>query len=753
MPNILAENFPNCDIGGTAATLFLHSKEAFKSAGGVPIIAGKFPDKNWQYKFDCTIVNRVLQVPAKAVEATTNSDNPTNLYVATLVDQFGDVQNFYVKKFALPPGNGGQITWNQIREFNELPQVVEELGLTTDNVPEGTENLYFTDERVQAVLDEDVQLKAEKGENGGYAPLDLTGKVPTQFLPPITINNVTTVANQAARLALNAVIGDAAKETDTGETYMLSVLPATNNANWIKISDISPDWGVITNKPNFGTASLLDAPATGNASSTQVVKGNDSRLIPPGGTAGQVVKKIDSTNFNTYWGDEAAGGGGATGEIPFEDDAGADDNIPLVGGSGGGGGSSPVTSVNGQIGEIVLDTDDIAETVTNKYFTDERAQDAVGSILTDTATIDFTYNDVANQITADVKDASIGDAKLGTGINANKIGGGAVSNTEFSYLDGVTSAIQTQLDAKQTSLGFTPENSANKNQNNGYAGLDSSGLIPSALLPSFVDDVLEYANFAALPGTGTTGKIYVTLDTNKTYRWSGSAYVEISASPGSTDSVTEGSVNLYFTVARVLAAVLTGLSTASSAVISATDTVLGALGKLQAQITAYKDAALTFTNKTISGSNNTFSNIPNSAVSGLGSLATLNAVGTSQIANDAVKPSKLAAYIHDNVSGTANIDASAGFTFGFTNNTSSLSLAIPTNCNESGQAITIVIYNQSGGSMSVTPVTTGTNCYKFSADITSIDNIPDSHLIFIVAKYDSYFSVWRIIGYTKGGAQ
>lgn len=64
----------------------------------------------------------------------------------------------------------------------------------------------------------------------------------------------------------------------------------------------------------------------------------------------------------------------------------------------------------------------------------------------------------------------------------------------------------------------------------GYAELDGSGKVPSAQLPSFVDDVLEYANFAALPVTGESGKIYVTLDDNKTYRWSGSAYAEISSS-------------------------------------------------------------------------------------------------------------------------------------------------------------------------------------------------------------------------------
>jgi len=56
------------------------------------------------------------------------------------------------------------------------------------------------------------------------------------------------------------------------------------------------------------------------------------------------------------------------------------------------------------------------------------------------------------------------------------------------------------------------------------------GKVPASQLPSYVDDVLEYANTGAFPGTGESGKIYVAIDTNKTYRWSGSAYVEISAS-------------------------------------------------------------------------------------------------------------------------------------------------------------------------------------------------------------------------------
>jgi hypothetical protein len=98
-----------------------------------------------------------------------------------------------------------------------------------------------------------------------------------------------------------------------------------------------------------------------------------------------------------------------------------------------------------------------------------------------------------------------------------------------------------------------------------------SGTVPSSQLPSYVDDVLEYANLAGFPGSGETGKIYVDKATNKIYRWSGSTYIEISPSPGSTDSVTEGSINLYFTAARAISALTSTLSNyaTSSAVTSA----------------------------------------------------------------------------------------------------------------------------------------------------------------------------------------
>ena len=65
---------------------------------------------------------------------------------------------------------------------------------------------------------------------------------------------------------------------------------------------------------------------------------------------------------------------------------------------------------------------------------------------------------------------------------------------------------------------------------NGVASLDANGLVPSSQLPSYVDDVLEYSAKSSFPSSGETGKIYVDTSTNLTYRWSGSAYVEISKS-------------------------------------------------------------------------------------------------------------------------------------------------------------------------------------------------------------------------------
>lgn len=73
------------------------------------------------------------------------------------------------------------------------------------------------------------------------------------------------------------------------------------------------------------------------------------------------------------------------------------------------------------------------------------------------------------------------------------------------------------------------EDAANKGAANGYAPL-VDGSVPAIYLPSYVDDVIEVASFALLPNPGEASKVYVTLDTHKTYRWSGTTYIEVSPS-------------------------------------------------------------------------------------------------------------------------------------------------------------------------------------------------------------------------------
>ena len=73
----------------------------------------------------------------------------------------------------------------------------------------------------------------------------------------------------------------------------------------------------------------------------------------------------------------------------------------------------------------------------------------------------------------------------------------------------------------------------------GVCPLDATSKVAAVYLPSYVDDVLEYANLAALPASGATGVIYVTVDTSKIYRWSGTQYVEISPTAGNADTATK----------------------------------------------------------------------------------------------------------------------------------------------------------------------------------------------------------------------
>lgn len=156
-------------------------------------------------------------------------------------------------------------------------------------------------------------------------------------------------------------------------------------------------------------------------------------------------------------------------------------------------------------------------------------------------------NAIATLNGADTVNGSVAK-KIKDAINALDVTDTAASNqfvTAVSETDGkikVSRATPTiaNISGLTTALGNKLEKSL-KGAKSGLAELDANGKVPAAQLPSYVDDVIEAyksgadfyeddAHTAAKKITGETGKIYVDLHTNVTYRWSGTAYVEISAS-------------------------------------------------------------------------------------------------------------------------------------------------------------------------------------------------------------------------------
>ena len=102
--------------------------------------------------------------------------------------------------------------------------------------------------------------------------------------------------------------------------------------------------------------------------------------------------------------------------------------------------------------------------------------------------------------------------------------------TPYAKSEDIKKTYATKQEVSAGKLNYTAENAANKGKANGYASLGGDGKVPADQLPSYVDDVLEFTSKSNFPSKGEKGKIYVDLSTENIYRWSGSAYTEISPS-------------------------------------------------------------------------------------------------------------------------------------------------------------------------------------------------------------------------------
>lgn len=147
------------------------------------------------------------------------------------------------------------------------------------------------------------------------------------------------------------------------------------------------------------------------------------------------------------------------------------------------------------------------------------------------------YGQTHTHANADVLDATTASFTTALLTKLNGIAAGANKTTVDSALSS-TSTNPVQNKAVNTALSGKISTSA-RGAKNGVASLDANGLIPSSQLPSFVDDVIEgyysdgkfYKDEAHKTAiTGETGKIYVDLSTNLSYRYGGTAYVQITSS-------------------------------------------------------------------------------------------------------------------------------------------------------------------------------------------------------------------------------
>jgi len=207
---------------------------------------------------------------------------------------------------------------------------------------------YFIDENALGTTLGDYVETALLAVANGVATLNASGKLETSQIPDLAQVTVHAVANQAARLALVVEVGDIAIQSDNGQTYVLSATPASTNANWTPITVADPFPSHDTDDLAEGSSNLYYTTARAKTDAASLL-----------------------TNATLT-------------------------NITITGNGSG----LTITAENGVADST---TDNLAEGTTNKYFTDERAQDAIGNNLG----TGLSYNDStgAISVTANTYDA------------------------------------------------------------------------------------------------------------------------------------------------------------------------------------------------------------------------------------------------------------------------------------------------------------------------------------------------------------
>lgn len=318
---------------------------------------------------------------------------------------------------------------------------------------------------------------SEKGIASGVATLDVDGKLTFSQLPTLTksVVGLGNVDNTS----------DAAKPVSVAQTTAIANAQSAAQAASAPIAHVGSGGSAHSNVVAAGASGFMSG---ADKTKLDAISGSNT-----GDETGTTIRsKLGVTTLS----------GSNTG-----------DQTTITGNAGTATKLATARAING------VSFDGSVGITINAVDSTARVASSEKAVANGVATLDSSAKLIASQIPTLTK-TMVGLDQVDNTSDANK----PVSTlTQTAITNGLATKVSTSL------LGAV----------NGVATLDGSGLIPSSQLPGFVDDVIEASNFAALPATGATGKIYVTIDTNKTYRWSGSAYIEISSLNGTADAAVK----------------------------------------------------------------------------------------------------------------------------------------------------------------------------------------------------------------------
>ena len=299
-----------------------------------------------------------------------------------------------------------------------------EVGIETDTntfkFGDGTTAWRVLDYALSDTVDDYIPLST-KGVANGVASLDASGFIPTAQLPPLAKVTVSAVANTAARLALTAEAGDIAIEADSGQSYVLSASPASTDANW---------------KALVGSEAVVDLANAALVASTGLSKTYDD-------SAGTITFSASSA-ISTAAADATAKANSAI-------DTAASDATTKANAAQAAAIANTTTQINNLIDSAPGTLNTLGEIAT-ALAADESAATALTTLVNTKAPLASpTFTGV---VTIPSGASISGFAPLaaptftGTVTLPASTSIGNVTNVELSYLDGVTSTVQGQIDAK-----------------------------------------------------------------------------------------------------------------------------------------------------------------------------------------------------------------------------------------------------------------------------------------------------------------